>query len=164
MSKVYFCPVCLGNKHRQAVVCRKCADSVKHTTSRKGLPCLDCQKPVRDWYSKRCLQCSLKYRTGSTNPNWKGGIQTQYRKDRVSDKYIQWRRSVFERDHYACHLCNDSKGGNLVAHHILTFKNFPHLRFDIGNGVTMCKNCHIRIHKTKDPFWVADRWFRGAFV
>lgn len=67
---------------------------------------------------------------------------------RYSKEAKEWRKSVFERDKYICQECNQ-KGGELEAHHKLPFGFFPELRFDINNGVTLCRKCH---DKTKTDY------------
>ena len=59
-----------------------------------------------------------------------------------------WRKAVFERDSYKCQKCGKI-GGKLNAHHIKPFSLYPDLRFDIDNGITLCKECHIELHKTE---------------
>jgi hypothetical protein len=80
--------------------------------------------------------------------NWKGGITPENKKDRCSSKYKNWRISVFLRDKYTCQKCN-KKGGILNAHHIIEFAKNKDLRFDINNGITLCKKCHINLHSKK---------------
>lgn len=80
--------------------------------------------------------------SGSKHPLWKGGITPINQQIRTSLEYKLWRKSVFERDKYACVWCGDNKGGNLEADHIKPFAYFPELRFAIDNGRTLCKNCH----------------------
>lgn len=70
--------------------------------------------------------------------------------ERVSRKYYNWRIKVLERDHYKCQHC--SSKNNLHAHHIKRFVDYPELRFDINNGLTLCKSCHIEIHKNNGFF------------
>lgn len=56
--------------------------------------------------------------------------------------YKQWRKQVYQRDHHKCRWphCNTKK--KLNAHHIKTWSNFPGLRFDVNNGITLCKYHH----------------------
>ena len=65
---------------------------------------------------------------------------------RQSKQYRDWRTSVFERDGYKCQICGQV-GGSLNAHHIKTFKDYPSLRFDIDNGITLCEECHREVHR-----------------
>ncbi len=76
--------------------------------------------------------------------NWGDGTRSKERA-RIynSREYINWRIKVFKRDNYKCQTCN-KVGGYLEAHHIKPFSLFPNLRFDINNGVTLCKSCHIK--------------------
>lgn len=70
-------------------------------------------------------------------------------------EYVEWRKSVFERDHYTCAICGQV-GGELNAHHIRPFATHEELRFDIDNGITLCKECHKKVHKEKDERWLKD--------
>lgn len=59
-----------------------------------------------------------------------------------------WRLAVFERDKFICQECKQ-RGGSLEAHHIKFFAEYIKLRFDVKNGITLCKRCHHIIHQTK---------------
>jgi 5-methylcytosine-specific restriction endonuclease McrA len=63
-------------------------------------------------------------------------------RERLSYDIKRWREAVYKRDNYTCQCCKDKKGGNLNAHHIQNFSVHKHLRFDIENGITLCKHCH----------------------
>lgn len=93
----------------------------------------------------------LNYKlSGELHPKWKGGISRE-RSERLTYDYIKWRKSVYSRDGYSCQCCgNKSSIGNPVelnAHHILNWKDYPDLHFDIDNGITMCDKCHILFHR-----------------
>lgn len=82
---------------------------------------------------------------------FKGAQSDELKLIRCSAKMREWRKLVFERDDYTCQICG-KKGGNLNAHHIKPFSIFPELRFDVSNGITLCKKCHIELHK-KERIW-----------
>lgn len=76
--------------------------------------------------------------------NWGNGIKTKRRKRIYNSRnYKNWRQAVFSRDKYKCQHCLKI-GGYLEAHHIKPFSLFPKLRFISGNGITLCKECHIQ--------------------
>ena len=67
---------------------------------------------------------------------------------RNSHEYQEWRACVFERDHYTCQNCGQI-GGTINAHHIKSFKDYPELRLEVSNGITLCLKCHKMAHGKK---------------
>jgi len=90
---------------------------------------------------KRCPECAKHNTRGELSNFWKGGITPKNKLERGTSQYKEWRKQVFERDNYTCQCCG-SYGGKLNAHHKENFSNNHDLRFDIDNGITLCKNCH----------------------
>lgn len=88
----------------------------------------------------------IKLMSGKNSARWEGGKSTYNKRVRNSQKFKDWRIKNFERDNYTCQKCME-KGGELRAHHFNSFTDYPELRFDIDNGVTLCLDCHIKIHK-----------------
>lgn len=60
-------------------------------------------------------------------------------------EYIKWKRHVKRRDNYKCQwsFCNCKT--KLQVHHILEWSKYPHLRYDVNNGITLCKVHHKSI-------------------
>ena len=93
---------------------------------------------------------------GEKNPSWRGGVTALGLKIRRLPEFKKWRKSVFERDSYACQKCGDNKGGNLEAHHLVPLAWLIYYHgckkiedvvgcdelWDINNGQTLCKDCH----------------------
>ena len=80
---------------------------------------------------------------GEKNHRWKGGVKPIHRRIRHSLEYRRWRTAVFVRDKWTCQLCQ-KRGWELQADHIKSFSAYPEFRFDLSNGRTLCKACHIQ--------------------
>ena len=90
---------------------------------------------------------NLKLR-GANSYMWKGGVTPENKKIRRSLEFKIWREAVFKRDSYTCVFCGDKnykdRGKTVELHpdHIKPFAYFPELRFEVGNGRTLCAPCH----------------------
>jgi hypothetical protein len=71
--------------------------------------------------------------------------------ERNSHEVIEWKLSIFERDNYTCQICYQY-GGDLNAHHIRKWSEYPELRLDINNGITLCADCHIETYHKEDKY------------
>ena len=94
-------------------------------------------------------KCHNFGKRGAETANWKGGLVTEYEQARNCYEAKEWRISVFDRDDYTCQVCGDNIGNNLNAHHMKSFIKYPEIRYDITNGITVCKKCHIILHSKK---------------
>ena len=100
------------------------------------------RKGVGNYCSRKCLGVANGKRlSGAGHWNWKGGISPRALS---SVKYKNWRTKVFERNNYTCVECGYGKGRILQADHIKSWKDYPELRFDVNNGRTLCKPCHMK--------------------
>ena len=62
-------------------------------------------------------------------------------------QFARWKKQIYKRDKYICKKCKSID--NLFAHHILSWKDYPDLRFKLSNGITLCGVCHKKLHKNK---------------
>ena len=65
------------------------------------------------------------------------------KKWRNSKDYRKWRAQVIRRDK-CCSVCKSTEKRN--AHHINHATYFPELRYDINNGICLCRKCHVSFH------------------
>ena len=65
-------------------------------------------------------------------------------RDRGSYEYKKWREQVFLRDGYCCQECGSKE--HIQAHHIESWKRNKTKRFDVNNGITLCRECHLKAH------------------
>ncbi len=101
---------------------------------------LESRKKISEGTRKNALR-------GPACKSFKDGKVAERRGLRFSEDYKRWRYDVFLRDGFTCLDCGDSKGGNLHAHHIKPFAEFPELRLEISNGATLCEDCHEKRHR-----------------
>lgn len=74
--------------------------------------------------------------------NFQGFSTTEQHIARNNYKYKDWKQQVFKRDNYTCQCCG-KRGGDLNAHHLYNFSEYVSLRYDVDNGITFCKECHL---------------------
>jgi ABC-type uncharacterized transport system ATPase subunit len=68
--------------------------------------------------------------------------------DRKDDYgYVRWADEVRRRDHYTCVICG-RRGVAVNSHHLNAWASFPDQRYDLGNGVCLCQDCHVKFHDT----------------
>lgn len=79
---------------------------------------------------------------------WNGKHPPWEQDQRKSSEYKQWRIAILSRDNYICQDCGQ-RGGELNAHHIKSWAQYEELRFDTNNGITLCLECHKKVHKKK---------------
>lgn len=79
---------------------------------------------------------------GEETNHWKGGLSDIKHRMRSSDDWKKWREAVFERDNYTCQECY-LRGVVLEPHHIIPLKETLSRAFEINNGITLCRPCHM---------------------
>lgn len=55
-----------------------------------------------------------------------------------------WSSFIKTRDGFRCICCNSNE--KIQAHHIVRRTLFPPASVDPGNGITLCRDCHRRVH------------------
>lgn len=89
---------------------------------------------------------------GEKNGKWikdRSKLKKCERKDK-NVQYIYWSRQVKNRDNWKCRLSNDECKGRLEAHHIKNWIDYPELRYEINNGITLCHFHHPRRWKKEE--------------
>ena len=105
---------------------------------------------------KRSLETRRKMSeaaSGKSNHSYVDGLGGERAIDRMRARlrldYRLWRETVFKRDNFTCRACG-TRGGTLHADHIKSWRHFPEMRYEVGNGRTLCIACH-----RKTPSWGA---------
>ena|SRR3990167_1270432 len=125
-----------GRKIPKEIV-EKTAKKNRGRKTGKFIYCKRCNKKVykypRDLKHSRSFcsfRCFNKYLTENASPK---------RNNKIKDK--KWKKKVHKRNNYTCWICGIKK--QLNAHHLKEWAHYPELRFDINNGITLCKVCHM---------------------
>ncbi len=84
-----------------------------------------------------------------------------------SARYTQWTKSVLTRDDYKCQI--DGSTDKITAHHIRVWSKNKDLRYDVDNGITLCRKCHLKTYKREEEWeerlssLVVNRGFKLPF-
>ncbi len=73
-------------------------------------------------------------------------------RDNKNPDYHLWARNVKRRDGWKCLLKNDECDGKMEAHHIKNWVDYPELRYNINNGITLCHAHHPRGRENERRF------------
>lgn len=65
-------------------------------------------------------------------------------KRRTNSPLTNWRAHVLARDGNRCQICGSEE--YLQAHHIIPVRNSTEHKFNVRNGITLCKECHKLVH------------------
>lgn len=152
-----------GN-HKATNYCSRDCYLAHHYTGKVTFTCGHCgkqwdarPKPPRRFCSETCRVASLAAsprrgedhgmfgRRGPLSPGWKGGVAKSNRTCRSATPARRWRRAVTARDNHQCRRCGTTVG-RMHAHHVLAWRDYPALRFDLSNGITLCIRCHRAVH------------------
>jgi hypothetical protein len=80
------------------------------------------------------------YQSGNKHYNWRGGSGDRHK----GQEYDYWRSEVYKRDGFKCKIADENCKGKIEAHHILGWEEYPELRLNINNGITVCHYHHPR--------------------
>lgn len=151
------CSSCYDRQNRKRGECGECGQKTCRPAYKMCLGCLNTVfKPrlgtdTSDESRKKMSASHIGLNAGENHPNWKGGLTDINTTIRRSWASKVWRKTVMELDDYTCAFCK-IRGGNLEVHHIKRFSEYPELRFDITNGITLCKDCHDETKGREEHF------------
>jgi hypothetical protein len=115
------------------------------------------------WKKKRTVYI------GKKASNWQGGKVSIKNTIKHNSRYLEWRSGVFKRDNYHCQKCG--KKDILEIHHIIPLSkilkefNIKTMEqaikckelWDIGNGITLCQNCHMKVDKYRERWGIRQK-------
>jgi 5-methylcytosine-specific restriction endonuclease McrA len=173
----------LARRHRVPVTCAACGvgfekrpceirPGARHFCSKECfgqkcpmVHCLSCGAPFKGSQSvirKFCSRaCSFAFRRGPNHSMWKGGSSV-LQAERNTPEIREWRKVVFDRDGHRCRECGSTD--DLHAHHLKGWTDFPALRLDPANGLTLCCACHGRIHGRDFSQWKKDAGRKATLI
>lgn len=89
---------------------------------------------------------------GEKCPNWNPNLTTEERiinRDTVENYHFK--ESVAKRDKRTCQCCGIKSTSkhkvSMHVHHIFNYTEYKELRYDVNNGIMLCKPCHVSFHK-----------------
>lgn len=98
-----------------------------------------------------CLRLEVvKKKVGPLHNNWNPNKSQEerdlYKKKHRCLEFKQWSHKIKELYNFKCQICDEHRR-RLESHHLNGWAQFPDQRFDLENGVCLCKECHSLFHK-----------------
>lgn len=79
---------------------------------------------------------------------------TNRRFNNADPLYKKWRAAVIRRDKNRCQMpdCPYTGKKTMQAHHIRRWADCILSRYEVSNGVTLCRKCHARIRNKETAY------------
>lgn len=161
-NKCVWAKFVIGHRYQEAMYKDAAWLREQYETKRRNIPEIAAECGVnistvarqmeRNGIERRTTKESLiGVQAGANNPAWKGGTTPERQRLYKTQEWKGMLKSVYARDHYTCQRCKcGTTGGrsmkSSVAHHIKSYSDYPELRADMGNLVTLCRKCHLWVH------------------
>jgi|GEM_PF-2269821 len=65
-------------------------------------------------------------------------------------EYKSWRYAVLARDNFTCQLTQSKEG--LQVHHVVPWSQNEKLRYNVSNGITLCRSAHEMVTGHEDKY------------
>lgn len=95
-----------------------------------------------------------RFTSPEAHPRWitdRTKVKTYHNK-KADILYKVWSKSVKCRDKWKCQLQSSDCCGKLEAHHIFNWTEYPELRYELSNGITLCHSHHPRGREKEKRF------------
>lgn len=73
--------------------------------------------------------------------------------ERISEEYKLWRAAVVKRDKHRCRFPGCKRRTKIEVHHIIPWSRNTSLRFEVSNGICLCRYHHKQI-KGKEGYYI----------
>ncbi len=136
-----------GHKNSQQII-NKIRDTLKQKYKSGEIPRKDSRT------KKSCTICGTQFKTYHPNQEYCsvkcGRLSLKKENGMIKDirrrsDYKKWRKKIITRDNHTCQNCGNRTF--LHVHHINPVAIAFELIFNLDNGITLCKRCHINLHK-----------------
>lgn len=147
----------LSQEHiNQIVLNRRSFKGQLNPNYKMGKPfCIDCNKQLSSYKSKRCNECSHKgqlnsmfgvKRFGTEAPNYKHGL-AYLPYPSIFNKELKLK--IRQRDNFTCQGCglNESQSNHCLDIHHIDYNKF---NCNQKNLITLCRICNIRANSNRD--------------
>ena len=95
-----------------------------------------------------CRECIVKfqYKKGKEHPRYNPSISDEERETRNrGNEFVIWTKQILIRDKFTCQLCG-KRGTKLSVYHLFNWAHYPKERYNLSNGISICKEHHIEFH------------------
>jgi hypothetical protein len=110
-------------------------------------------------FGQGCRVCYLNRNKGKTSYTWKKNLSNSHRF--LSRGFLEnglWTKNVFKLYNYKCVVCGKNTH-DLNAHHLEGYHWCKELRFEVTNGVVLCRKHHNKFHKKFRRKWNTSQQF-----